>query len=241
MRERGEGWELTIPVYNEEEHLERCVARALDFFDREGLSALRLVLADNGSTDRTAEIGRLLAGKYDRVGLVGVTRKGVGLALKTAWSASGAEWVGYMDLDLATDLAHVQEALGIAARESPDLIAGSRWLPGSAVSGRSPLRTAASWGFNRLLRLALGVGFSDGMCGFKFIRKSAFSRLMRNGAFTDEWFFATELLIKAEWAGMRIRELPVRWTDDPSSKVRLLETVSQYLGDIRRMRAERGA
>jgi hypothetical protein len=112
-------------------------------------------------------------------------------------------------------------------------------LPDSEVIGRPLTRAFTSWGFNSLLRVSLGVDFSDGMCGFKFLTRDAFAALMAKYSFTDEWFFATEILVKAEWQGLRIRELPVRWVDDPDSKVQVLETITQYLGDIRRLKHER--
>ena len=233
--------DLVIPVYNEESQLDACVARALEFIAAEGLAGVRLIIADNGSTDKTKDLGKALARREEKVSYLQVGKKGVGLALKTAWSRSTAECVGYMDLDLATDLKHLPEAVSSLESGLFDFVVASRRLPQSEVVGRSALRTFTSWGFNTLLRKTLQVGFSDGMCGFKFLKREAFNALSERYIFTDDWFFATEILIKAEWESMTIKEIPIRWTDDPSSKVRLLETISRYLGDIRRMKQERGS
>lgn len=131
----------------------------------------RVTIADNGSTDATAQLARELADEDARVRLVRVGRKGVGLALKTAWAASPAPYVACMDLDLSTDLRHVPEAWTLLEQGTADLVNGSRLLPGARVVGRSLLRGFTSRAFNAVLKTALGVRFTDGMCGFQFMKK----------------------------------------------------------------------
>ena len=84
------------------------------------------------------------------------------LALKTSWGQSEADIVGYMDLDLATDLPHFLEAYRALAEEGADLVYGTRLHPSSKVIGRSLKREIASRGFNWLLQTYLGTRFSDG-------------------------------------------------------------------------------
>lgn len=69
-----------------------------------------------------------------------------------------------------------------------------------------------------MLRLSLGVGFSDAQCGFKALSAQAASQLLPQVEDT-EWFFDTELLARAECAGYRIHEFGTDWTDDPDSSV----------------------
>ncbi len=76
----------------------------------------------------------------------------------------------------------------------------------------------------------LGVRFSDGMCGFKWLWRKHYPALHQAGAVSDGWFFSTELLTVAEWKGLKMCELPVKWTDDvSSSKVKILPLAMQYL------------
>ena len=101
-------FDITIPVLNEEATLEVQVKKLYAFLceqfeDRE---QWKIVIADNGSTDNTRQIAETLCHMYPEVRLVKVPERGVGLALKTSWLASEADMVGYMDLDLATDLRH---------------------------------------------------------------------------------------------------------------------------------------
>jgi hypothetical protein len=95
--------------------------------------------------------------------------------------------------------------------------------------------------FNGLLRLRLGVSFSDAMCGFKFIDRNLYRRLTEQFTFTDDWFFATQLAVRAEWLGARILDMPVDWTDQPDSKssARLINLSLLYLSGIAELRQEK--
>jgi len=148
--------------------------------------------------------------------------------------------VGYMDVDLATDLKHLDEVRGAFNSQSGDLlVSGSRLLPGSHVINRTLTREISSRGFNLLLGWTLGVRFSDGMCGFKFLRKPTFDRLLRFGVQNDEWFFNAEIMVISEWLGVPIREIPVRWIDDRDSRVRVPDLAKKYLHEMTRLRQRR--
>lgn len=232
---------VTFPVLNEEKQLAASVERTLDFCASAGLDIHEFLIADNGSTDRTGEIGRTLAARFGNVGYVNVGKRGFGLALKTAWGASRADFVGYMDVDLATDLAHLKDVHDmIRAGAEYDLYLGSRLKRGASVQKRSLLRAATSRAFNRLLRARLGVSFSDAMCGFKFVRRSLYQAVTERFAFSDDWFFATQLAVRAEWLGAKILDMPVMWTDQPDSKssARLINLSLLYLAGISELKSE---
>jgi hypothetical protein len=139
--------------------------------------------------------------------------------VKRAWDTTEADFVRYMDIDLATDLRHLKEVCDHVARgDDYELYLGQRLKYGASVRNRTLLREFTSRVFNRLLRLRLGVSFSDAMCGFKFIDRSLYQRLADRFPFTDDWFFATQLAVRSEWLGARILDMPVDWTDQPDSK-----------------------
>lgn len=225
-------FDVTIPVLNEEETLERQV-NILHAFLREHFPTAnqwQIVIADNGSTDQTFEIAERLSVDIPEVQVVKVPRKGVGLALKTSWGQSQADIVGYMDLDLATDLQHFPEAYDALANQDYDIVYATRLHPKSRVIGRTLKREIASRGFNFLLKAYLGIHFSDGMCGFKFLKRDVYPKLFENGAQNDGWFFSTELLTVGEWLGLKLYELPVTWTDDvTSSRVKILPLAKRYI------------
>lgn len=235
-------FDITIPVLNEEATLAQQV-KYLHHFVREHFpnqDQWKIVIADNGSTDRTREIGKQLEQKLPGVQLLSVPSKGVGLALKTSWSQSKADIVGYMDLDLATDLPHFLEAYEAIAEQDYDLVYGSRLHPQAEVIGRSFKREVSSRVFNWLLKIYLGVGFSDGMCGFKWLKRRHYPALYEGGAQNDGWFFSTELLTVAEWQDLRIKELPVKWTDDvSSSRVEILPLAKKYVRAMQELRKKK--
>ncbi len=235
---------IAFPVLDEEAQLAESVERTLAFCDARGLTRCEFCIADNGSADRTPEIGRALAARHPRVRYLRVPRRGFGLALKTAWAESGADFVGYMDIDLATDLRHLAEVYAhVASGAGYQLYLGSRLKRGASVSNRTPFRAAASRAFNLLLRARLGVSFTDAMCGFKFVERRLYAALAARHAFTDDWFFATQLAVRAEWAGARILDMPVAWRDQPHSKsaARFFNLSRLYLAGIAELRRERPA
>ena len=225
-------FDITIPVLNEEATLARQV-RVLHTFLKNKFpdpGQWRIVIADNGSTDQTAHIAEVLCDDFPEVRLIRVPEKGVGLALKTSWTNSDADIVGYMDLDLATDLHHFIQAYHALATEGFDLVYGTRLHKGSKVIGRTLKREITSRVFNLMLKVYLGIRFSDGMCGFKWLLRRHVPSLMAGGAVSNGWFFSTELLTVAEWKGLNMCELPVKWTDDTtSSRVNIPGLARQYI------------
>ncbi|MBK8967364.1 MAG: glycosyltransferase [Saprospiraceae bacterium] len=225
-------FDVTIPVLNEAETLEKQIRILYQFLKSNFPEPHQwsIVIADNGSTDNTPFLAAALGDELPEVRLVQVPEKGVGLALKTSWSQSNAEIVGYMDLDMATGLEHFIQAYNALSTEGFDLVYGSRLHKKSKVIGRSLKREITSRVFNFIVQHYLGTHFSDGMCGFKWLKRSCVAPLLEGGATSNGWFFSTELLAVAEWQNLAICELPVKWTDDTSSsKVNITRLAKQYL------------
>lgn len=226
---------IVLPVLNEEARLAQGVAKLIDFKAKHKLE-FEIIIADNGSIDKTAEIAKNLAVKFADIKCIFLPEKGVGRALKQAWANSASTYVGYMDVDLATDLNHLLEVFDLIEKNVP-VINGSRLLPGAKVINRSSQREISSRIFNKILQWRLGVHFSDGMCGFKFLKRELFLEIMDSFDFLDDgWFFNTEILIKSEWLGYDIKEIPVVWSDDRDSRVNILKTGLNYLRQIERLR-----
>ena len=230
--------DITIPVLNEEETLQQNVIKVLDFI-KSSLSDnydVHIVIVDNGSSDRTQEIGLELERSFPKVRYIRLDKRGVGLALRSSWLSSKADIVGYMDLDLATELRHLNQAFHMLEEEHFDIVTGTRLAKDSQVVGRSLLRGVTTRVFNKILKIYLGSSFSDGMCGFKFLKRSLVDDLVKLGAKSDGWFFATELLVCADHAGLKIADLPVTWHDDPNSKVKVGKLAFEYLLAMRELK-----
>jgi hypothetical protein len=151
---------------------------------------------------------------------------------------SEAEVLAYMDVDLSTELCYLEPLVTPLLCGECEIAIGSRLAPGSRVQ-RGVKREFISRCYNELLHFALGSAISDAQCGFKAGRREAIQLLL--GEVADEsWFFDTELLWCAERQGMRIREVPVAWVDDPDSRVDILATALADLRGVARLRASRG-
>lgn len=235
-------FDITIPVLNEEATLAQNVGTLRQFLRQHfpDESQWNIVIADNGSTDDTEAIAQQLSQEFSGVQYLKVPRKGVGLALKTSWGQSEADIVGYMDLDLATDLPHFLEVYRAIAEQGADIVYATRLHPKSEVIDRPFKREVASRVFNTLLKWYLGIDFSDGMCGFKFLKREKYPALYEAGAQNDGWFFSTELLTTAEWLNYKVYELPVRWTDDiSSSKVKIGPLARRYIKAMQELKKKK--
>jgi putative flippase GtrA len=228
--------EIVVPVYNEDRSLALSVRRLHRFLSTAFPFRWRIVIADNASTDRTADVADGLARELAHVSSIRLERKGRGRALRAAWSASEAQVVCYMDVDLSTDLRALLPLVAPLLSGHSDLAIGTRLAHGSRVV-RGPKRELISRAYNQLLRVALRARFSDAQCGFKAVRRDALVELLP--AVRDEsWFFDTELLVLAQRRGLRIHEVPVDWIDDPDSRVKIVPTaIADLLGVARLMAA----
>ncbi len=220
--------EVVVPVYNEAAGLEASVTTLRRYLDEAFPFRTLVTIADNGSTDGTALVAQRLASTLDGVQAMILSRKGRGFALRTAWSASVAEVVAYMDVDLSTSLSALLPLVASVLSGHSDLAVGTRLARGSRVI-RGPKRELISRAYSRIVRLSLHSSLTDFQCGFKAIRRERALQILPLVE-DDEWFFDTELLVTAERLGVRISETPVDWTDDPNSSVDIVATAA---GDLR--------
>jgi putative flippase GtrA len=222
-----------LPVHNEQAGLEASVRRLHGYLAGRFPLDWVVTIADNASTDGTWDIASRLTRELDDVRAVHLDRKGRGLALRTTWSASDAQVVAYMDVDLSTDLDALLPLVAPLVSGHSDIAIGTR-LAAAAQVVRGPRREAISRCYNLLLRGVLRVGFSDAQCGFKAMRTDT-ARALLPLVEDDTWFFDTELLVLGEHNGLRIHEVPVDWVDDPDSRVDVVRTATDDLRGVLRV------
>jgi glycosyltransferase involved in cell wall biosynthesis len=228
--------DLVIPCYNEERTLAASVETLRAWCD-EHLAAYRwrIVVADNASTDATLEVAKQVAAlDPDGCAYVHLDRKGRGRALKQAWLASHADAMCYMDVDLSTDLAMIAPLLAGVLEEGYDLAYGSRVSRGSDIE-RSLKREINSRGYITFIKLLFWTRFADAQCGFKAINREAARQLLPHVQ-DGEWFFDTELLIMAEKGGWKLKEVPVRWVEDPDTRVRFPHDIIKMASQLIKLR-----
>jgi glycosyltransferase involved in cell wall biosynthesis len=226
--------DIVIPVFNERHALPHSIP-VLTSFAKSHLDTVRwrIVIVDNGSTDGSSEVAERLVQQHAEVQLLSLPRAGRGGALRAAWESSDAAILSYMDVDLSADLDALPRLVQLVL-SGWDLAVGSRHLETSQVR-RSLHRTILSHGYNLCARQVLGTRFSDAQCGLKVISATA-ARAVLPQVRNEHWFFDTELLAIAQVLGFSITEVPVSWTEDPDSRVRLLPTVLEDLCGLGRMR-----
>ena len=228
--------DVVIPVLNEERALPACLDTLRGFLSSElGQHRWRIVVADNGSTDGTLGIAQAHAADHpDEVAYVHLDVRGRGRALRRAWLESRADVVSYMDVDLSTGLDAFPPLVGAIVDERYDVAIGSRLAKGARTT-RSLKREAISRVYNGVIRLSAGTHFTDAQCGFKALSRAA-AQVLVPAVENNHWFFDTELLVIAERRGFRIKEVPVEWTEDPDSRVKVVATALEDLRGLARLR-----
>jgi glycosyltransferase involved in cell wall biosynthesis len=226
--------DVVIPVLNEEKDLPRSVAVLWDFFNEHLPYQWQIVIADNGSTDKTLAVAQALSQQYPRVTYIHLDLRGRGRALRKAWLESKADVVSYMDVDLSTKLTAFPKLVQALVDEGYGVAIGSRLIGGSRVK-RGLKREITSRSYNFLIRMMFCPSFHDAQCGFKAVRRDVVQEIVP--FIKDQaWFFDTELLLLAQKKGYRIKEIPVEWVDDAGTTVKVAKTAWEDVKGLFRVR-----
>ena len=210
---------VVLPAYNEVNRLEVAVAKISQAL-KEDEYPYEIIIAEDGSTDGTAEKAEELAQKNSCVKHIHREKRlGRGTALSNAFRQCNGEVFVYMDLDLSTDLKSLKPLIDAIIIEGYDFSTGSRMLPESRVE-RTLGRSISSKSYNFLVRHMLDSKVKDHQCGFKALRKEAVLSLL-NEVEATHWFWDTEILVRAHRHGFKIKEIPVNWTSGEDTKVNL--------------------
>jgi len=209
---------VVIPVFNDIHALGSAIPRSIEILSRI-TNGFELIIAEDGSTDGSADFVRQYERRDIRVQLLhSDERLGRGKALSRAIYESRGVIVCYYDVDLATDMQHLPELIG-AIREGADIATGSRLMPGSDTL-RTGGREIASRSYNFLVRLFLGSRIYDHQCGFKAFNKEYILPVLPSIR-SSHWFWDTEILVRSQRNGARVREFPVRWRAGKGTTVKI--------------------
>ncbi|MGH2522500.1 MAG: dolichyl-phosphate beta-glucosyltransferase [Anaerolineales bacterium] len=226
---------VIIPAYDEQERLAPHLDHVLAYL-REHYPAFELIVVDDGSRDRTAQVVTTALQGESRAQLISYQpNRGKGYAVRRGVLASHGEQVVFLDADLSTPVEEIPRAL--AWLQTADVVIGSRDLPASDVRVRQPFyRRLASDIFKFIRYLIVGLWrLQDTQCGFKAYR-GPIARQLFALARVERFMFDVEILYLADRAGLRIREMPVRWMDAAGSKVRFWEGLVHMIRDLGRIR-----
>jgi glycosyltransferase involved in cell wall biosynthesis len=210
---------VVLPAYNEVEYLTPATEKTMQALN-EFTQSYEIIIAEDGSTDGTAEQAKELAQKYPCVKHIHRDeRQGRGTALNNAFGKSHGEVLVYMDLDLATDLKYLKPLVESISVEGYDFATGSRMLPES-IAERAFSRGVSSKTYNFLVRRMLGSKLRDHQCGFKAFRREPLLELLGEVEATH-WFWDTEVMVRGYRHGLKIKEIAVEWHSGKGTKVNL--------------------
>jgi glycosyltransferase involved in cell wall biosynthesis len=224
---------VVIPIYNEEAILAESVAELLRGFAAAGLDAFEIVLAENGSRDRTREVAARLASEHPQVRTFSCPTPNYGAALRQGIEGARGELVICEEIDLC-DLDFHRRALALLRAGEADLVVGSKVMRG-AHDRRPAGRRAATRVYNAALRLTLGFTGTD-THGLKAFRRSALLPVVGR-CIVGHDVFASELVIRAEREGLRVREIPVELMEKRAPSIHLLRRVPKVLQHLVRLMA----
>lgn len=222
--------EILFPVLNEHLRLEKGITRCMEYMQKHVHIPYQLTIVDNGSDDDTPDIARRLEEKYEQVRYVRIEERGVGIAFKTGIQMSDADIIGYMDIDLSTDLSYVTKMLWLFKKHpSLQYVNGSRFSSDSNTQGRKWYRQITSAGLVFMLKVLFRMRATDALCGFTFLRTEVARELVE--ACTDDhgWFYTVEFLLRAEKSGVKIYDMPVEWVEDYDTTVNVAKTIKNYI------------
>jgi dolichyl-phosphate beta-glucosyltransferase len=235
---------IIIPAYNEAVRLGKTLETVVDYMRRNHPQG-EVIVVDDGSSDETATLARQLLAGRDPLRTSVISYKsnlGKGRAVRLGLLAARGEVALFSDADLSTPITEAPKLFEPILNNESDVTFGSRALDRSLIGvHQSWRREQGGRVFNLAVRLATGLPFWDTQCGFKAFNMSV-CRPLVEAATVDRFGFDVELLYLAHRAGLRLREVPVRWDHNEGSKISLFSDSLKMLGEVGliRQQARRG-
>jgi len=239
-----ESLSIVIPAYNEASRLERTLYTIVDYLHQNTVDA-EIIVVDDGSADETATVARTALEQASPLRTSVITYKsnlGKGRAVRLGLLAARGDVALFSDADLSTPISETPKLVDPILRGEFDVTFGSRALDRELIGvHQSWRREQGGRIFNAVVRIATGLPFWDTQCGFKAFRMSV-CRPLVEAATVDRFGFDVELLYLAHRAGLRLKEIPVRWDHNEGSKVSVMSDSFKMVGEVGliRKQARRG-
>ncbi|MFQ5616127.1 MAG: dolichyl-phosphate beta-glucosyltransferase [Anaerolineales bacterium] len=233
---------IIIPASNEENRLPSTLEKVFSFLAEQPYTT-EVIIVENGSTDRTAEIAQSFVERYPsksvrgrpQMRLLQKTEQGKGLAVRSGMLAAKGEYRFMCDVDLSMPITEVNRFLPPALLPGFDIAIGSREAPGAIRYNEPYYRHLGGRAINAAIRLLALPGLHDTQCGFKCFRAPVAKDLFRQQTLTG-WSFDIELLYIARMRGYHIIEIPIPWYFNPESKLNVVQDAIYMTLDILKIR-----
>ena len=221
---------IVIPVYNEEAILRSAIVDLRDRLQPLGWD-YEIIIAENGSRDKTADLARSLCDRYSELRSLSVAEPNYGTALREGIRAARGTFVLCDEIDLCDTDFH-QAAIQELEAGKTEMVIGSKLIAG-AMDERPMLRHVASIAYTGLLRGLLGFRGTD-THGLKAFRRSALLPLI-DACVADRDVFASEFVIRAYRSGIRVVEIPIRVLEKRPPSINLLKRVPNVLTNLAKL------
>src|SRR5713226_9475437 len=229
---------IVVPAYNEAARLETTLRTILDYLNRSEEDS-ELIVVDDGSRDDTAVVAERAAAECGAISARVIRyqpNRGKGYAVRVGLLAASANIALFSDADLSTPITETPSLVDPIRNNECDLTFGSRALDRSLIGTHQPWRREQGGRvFNLIVRAATGLPYWDTQCGFKAFRMDV-CRPLIEAAQIERFGFDVEWIYLAHLAGLRLREIPVRWNHDAASKVAVMRDSFRMVDEVRRIR-----
>lgn len=224
---------IVIPAYNEERRLPQSLPDVIRFA-RSRDYPVEVIVVDDGSSDRTAEVVRQFQAQAEFITLLQVPHGGKGHAVRAGMLKAGGEYLFLCDSDLSMPIDEVSKFLP-PALDNYDVAIASREIEGARRYNEPAYRHLMGRVFNLIVRLLAVRGIQDTQAGFKCFRREAARRLFRLQTIPG-WGFDVEILFIAQKHRMRVVEVPINWYYKERSQIRPLQDTYNMLREVLKVR-----
>lgn len=216
---------IIIPAYNEEARLPTSLEKLYAFLNSQTYT-FEVVVVENGSQDRTLQVGQEFASRLQNLRIIHIDERGKGLAVKQGILATSGQYRFIADADFSMPVEEINFFLPPACE--CDIAIASRETPGSVRYNEPNYRHFTGRVFNFLIRLLVLPDLHDTQCGFKCFRGDVAEDIFRYQTLSG-WAFDVEVLKVARLHGWQIKEIPVHWFYFPGSKVSIMRDSMRML------------
>lgn len=221
---------VVIPVYNEEGILRSAIHDLMARLPRLERT-FEIIIAENGSTDGTVDIAKMLSERYEEVSTFSASAPDYGLALREGIERARGEFVMCDEIDIC-DVDFYRRALELLEPGDAEMVVGSKVMKGA--DDRRPLsRRAATHVINGMLRVLLGFRGTD-THGLKAFRREALESVARS-CIVNRDLFASEFVIRAQRRGNAVVEIPVTIVEKRPPSIDLLRRVPAVVRGLGRL------
>lgn len=220
---------VIIPAYNEEKRLPKTLQEISGYLSQQDYN-YEIIVVNDGSKDRTAEITREQVGKVENLRLIdNKENHGKGYVVRQGMLEAKGQYRLFTDADNSTSIDQA-EKMWPSFKEGCEVVIGSRDIKGAVIAvPQSWLRRRLGDIFNLIVQISSGLwGIWDTQCGFKGFSQKAVEEIFPQLTI-DRWAFDVEILVLAKNRGYAIKEVPVVWINSPESKVKLKGMIKMLL------------